>query len=618
MNIKFETRRAGLCDFKLAITPGKTVADGNQRIVSTIDGEILAEGSGRAREMVVAFPPRPILGAVRVDRLVEAAVNREIGLSIAFDVQRADKDMISAERLFGDSRKNRFTIRQSDNLWPTDIDGKDANLHQGRTILSPAEESQDRMAATRRTHDPRLLEGPIIRSLFLLAIPIMISNILQIAYQLIDAFWVGRLGAWAVASVSISMPIMFLMVSAGMGFAIAGTTLIAQYVGAGNRKMVDHVAAQTLLTVTGISTALGLIGFVCVPYIIDAMGTAPEVRDNAVAFLRVTFVALPFTFIYFMFQALMRGTGQVTVPLYIVAGTVVLNFCLDPIMIFGKLGVPHLGVMGAALATLISQGIAALVSLALLFSGRYGIKVTWSDFKPDMGFIKHAFRLGYPASIEQSARGLGATIMTFVITSFGTVTTASYGVGVNIINFVIIPAMGFSMATSTLVGQNIGAGNIPRAEQVARLAALITFVTLSIVGLICFFAAPHLVGFFVPSDAGVIREGAIFIRIVAWSFGFVGLQFALMGVLRASGSTFAAMVISLVSLWVVQFPLAVILSLHTSLHAHGIWWAFPIANVVTAIIAGIWFARGDWKKKRVMPHTPEEAEEEDVAERVQI
>ncbi len=470
----------------------------------------------------------------------------------------------------------------------------------------------------RRSFDPRLLQGPIITSLFLLAIPIMGSNLLQIAYQLIDAFWVGRLGASAVASVSISMPVMFLMVAAGLGFAVAGTTLIAQNVGAGNHAMVNHVAAQTILTVTALSTVLGIIGFIGSPYLLDLMGTAPEVRDNAIGFLRVAFIGLPFAFVYFMFQALMRGTGEVTIPLYIVAGTVFLNFCLDPVLIFGKFGLPHLGVMGAALATLLSQAVAAAVGLALLMSGRYGITLTWSSFKPDLAFVKHAFNLGYPAAIEQSARGLGMTIMTFLITSFGTITTASYGVGVNVINFVVIPAMGFSMATSTLVGQNIGAGNIARAEQVARLAALITFCTLSVVGLLCFVFAAPLVRFFVPEDADVIREGAIFIRTVAWSFGFVGLQFALMGVLRASGATFAAMIISLVSQWVVQFPLAFILSMRTGLHAHGLWWAFPIANVTTSIIAGIWFSRGDWKTRRLVPRTEEEAEEQAVADEVLI
>jgi putative MATE family efflux protein len=474
------------------------------------------------------------------------------------------------------------------------------------------------MPTPRRSFDPRLLEGPIVTSLFLLAFPIMGANLLQIAYQLIDAFWVGRLGAAAVAAVSISMPIVFLTISAGLGFAVAGTTLIAQYVGAGDRAMVDHVAAQTLLTIVSISAVLGLVGVIGSPYLVGLMGTAPAVRDNAVAFLRVSFVSMPFAFLYFMFQSLMRGIGQVTLPLYVVAGTVLINFALDPILIFGMFGAPALGVAGAAISTLISQAIAAVVGLSLLMSGRYGISMSWRSFKPDFAFIKRAFNLGYPASIEQSARGLGVTVMTFLITSFGTVTTASYGVGANVLNFVIIPAMGFSMATSTLVGQNIGAGNIARAEQVARLAALITFVGLSAVGLVCFVFAPQIVGAFVPNDADVIHEGAVFIRTVAWSFGFIGLQFALMGVLRASGATFVAMVISLVSQWVLQFPLAYILSEHTALHARGLWWAFPAANVATAVIAAIWFARGDWKTRRLVASNEQQADQQDVDEQVLI
>jgi putative MATE family efflux protein len=382
--------------------------------------------------------------------------------------------------------------------------------------VARAQKSCSLMPKSRHSFDPRLLEGSIVTSLFLLAFPIMGANLLQIAYQLIDAFWVGRLGAAAIAAVSISMPIMFLMISAGLGFAVAGTTLIAQYAGAGDRAMVDHVAAQTLLTIVALSVVLGGAGFAASPYLLGLMGTAPEVQDNAVAFLRVSFVSLPFAFVYFMFQSLMRGVGQVMLPLYTVAATVAINFVLDPVLIFGWFGVPALGVMGAAISTLIAQAIAALAGLLLLMSGRYGIALNWQSFRPDFAFVHRAFSLGYPASIEQSARGLGMTVMTFLITSFGTITTASYGVGTNVLNFVVVPAMGFSMATSTLVGQNIGANNIARAERVARLAALITFTALSGVGLLCFLFASHIVTLFVPEDADVIREGAVFIRTVAW------------------------------------------------------------------------------------------------------
>lgn len=441
------------------------------------------------------------------------------------------------------------------------------------------------------------------------------ANILQIAYQMVDAFWVGRLGAEAVASVSISMPIMFLMISAGMGFAIAGSTLIAQYVGARNAAMVNHVAAQTLLSVTGVSLTLGTVGFLIAPYVLELMEVAPGVYANALKFLRVQFCGLPLAFIYFMFQSQMRGVGQVRVPLYIVAGTVAINFILDPVLIFGA----GLGVMGAALATLFAQAVAAMIGMSLLFGGRFGVKLSWSSFRPDFSFIGRAFNLGYPASIEQSARGLGMTVMTFLITSFGTVTTASYGVGTNVLNFVVIPAMGFSMATSTLVGQNIGAGNIRRAERVAMLAATLTFSALTIVGSLAFAFANHIAAFFVPRDHRVIHEASVFIRTVSWSFGFIGLQFALMGVLRASGNMMTAMTISLVSQWCLQFPLAFVLSQHTHLRAHGLWWAFPAANICIALVSAIVFARGDWKRRRlVAPRDERELEEEEIAEQVVI
>jgi putative MATE family efflux protein len=474
------------------------------------------------------------------------------------------------------------------------------------------------MPAPRRAFDSRLLEGSIVKSLFLLALPIMGANILQVAYQLVDAFWVGRLGADAVAAVSITMPLMFVLIAAGMGFAIAGTTLIAQYTGAGDHDMVDHVAAQTLLTIVAVSVVLGTLGYALSPWLLRLMGVTATVYSNALSFIRVVFVALPLTFLYAMVQALMRGVGEVRVPLYIVAGTVVVNFFLDPVLIFGRYGFPALGVTGAAVATLIAQLLAASVAISLLFGGRYGIHVRWGDFKPDFAFVKRAFLLGYPASIEQSARGVGMLAMTFLITSFGTVVTASFGVGTNVLNVVIIPAMGFSMATSTLVGQNIGAGNVDRAEKVARLSATVTFLALSVLGALCHFLATPIVRFFVPEAPDVIAEGTRLIRFIAWSFGFVGLQFALLGVLRAAGEMLAAMATSLISIWVLQLPIAYLLSQHTALGADGLWWSMPFANVATAFIAGGLFLSGRWKTRRLATRTLVRAEQEDVEEQAQM
>jgi len=169
------------------------------------------------------------------------------------------------------------------------------------------------MATPRARRAPApLLEGPILPSLLRLAIPIVTANVLQSAYQLTDAFWVGRLGGAAVAAVSVSFPVMFLSIALGMGFGIAGSTLVAQYVGAGNHRMVNHVAAQTLLMVAITSVALGALGYVIAPGLLRWMGVGPDVYTGALQFMRVSFISLVTVFGFSMFQAVMRGVGEVT------------------------------------------------------------------------------------------------------------------------------------------------------------------------------------------------------------------------------------------------------------------------------------------------------------------
>ena len=444
-----------------------------------------------------------------------------------------------------------------------------------------------------------LLEGPVLGSLLKLAGPIILANMLQAAYQLVDAFWVGRLGGVAVAAVSISTPVVFLSMALGLGFAMAGSILIAQYYGAGNTKNVSHIAAQTLLLIVVISIVLGAVGWLLTPYFLDLMDVSPDVYSGALGFLRVAFIGLVFNFSFFVFQSIMRGIGQVMLPVYIVLATVILNFALDPLLIFGWGPIQGYGVMGAAIATLLTQFIACIIGFAVLFRGKHGVKISLPDFKPDLKHIKRAFSIGFPASIEQSMRALGIMLLTFLIAGFGTVTVAIYGAASNILQVVLILAIGFSMAISTLVGQNIGAGKIERAASVAMIGSRLSFLTLSVLGVIVWFAAADLVAFFVPDDPEIITGGAHFLRIMCLSWGFLGLQLSLTGVFRAAGSTMTAMVITLISQWVLQFPLAYILSSKTELHIDGVWWAFPASYIGTALITMAVFAKGDWKKKRL-------------------
>ncbi|SDF32786.1 putative efflux protein, MATE family [Methanolobus vulcani] len=461
-----------------------------------------------------------------------------------------------------------------------------------------------------------LTEGPIFKSLITLAVPIIFANILQSAYQLIDTFWVGRLGQEAVAAVSISFPVIFLLISFGGGLAIAGTILVSQYEGKGDKRNVNYVSAQTMLMLLVISVFLTIIGYYASPGLMRLMGAEPDVFLGAVSYLRISFLGLIFMFAYFVFQSLMRGVGDVKTPMYLVFVTVLLNLVFDPLFIFGYGPIPGYGVSGAALATVGTQGIAAVVGIYILFSGKYGIKLSLKDMKPDINLINRMIRLGFPASIEQSTRALGLTVLTLLVASFGTVIVAAYGIGSRILSFVIIPALGLSMATSTLVGQNIGAGKVNRAEEVAKVSGWIGFISLTLVGIIIYFLAEPLSAFFIPGETEAISSSALFIKIMALSFGFMGIQQVLTGAFRGAGDTLIAMILAIVSLWVLQFPLAYVLSQDTVLAEQGIWWAFPVTNIIGAFISIAYFMKGNWKDHRVTEDVriSEQIKEESIVE----
>jgi len=299
-----------------------------------------------------------------------------------------------------------------------------------------------------------------------------------------------------------------------------------------------------------------------------------------------------------------------------VLGTVILNFILDPLFIFGFGWLPAQGVMGAALATLATQGLAAVLGIVIFLRGQHGIQLQWRDFSPDPQYIRRAFFLGLPGSVELSTRGLGPMLMTFLVSGFGTVSLAAYGIGSNILQFIVIPAMGLSMAVSTLVSQNIGAGNVQRAARVTLLGTVWGFAILTAAGLIAYVFAPVMVGFFVSGDAAVIAEGSTFIRVMCLAWGAIGVQLCIVSAFRASGNMLVAMVIAIVSQFMFQFPLAYVLSKHTGLQAAGIWWSFPAANIAAALVSVCWFAQGGWKRTKLTEEDRQAAQvtEETVAE----
>lgn len=445
----------------------------------------------------------------------------------------------------------------------------------------------------------KLTEGSILQSLIRLALPIILANVLHTTYQLIDTFWLGRLSANAVAAVSISFPILFLVLSLGGGLTLGGSVIVAQFFGAENKKKVDYSSSQTVFVIFIISIILALVAYFLAEPMMILIGAESPILQDATDYFEVSSFGFIFLFMFFVFQSLMRGIGDVMLPMYVVLITVLLNLVLDPLFIFGYGPIPAYGVKGAAVASISTQAISAIIGMWILFTGKRGIKIRLSQMKFDWKWTKRLFRIGIPTSIDQSTRAAAMTVIILLVTSFGSEVVAAYGIGVRILSLIVIPALGFAMATTTLVGQNIGARQIKRAEKVGDLSAKIAMIGLTSIGLLLFFFAEPVTRFFVPNDPQVIKDGALFIKIMAPSFGILGVQQVLNGVFNGAGFTQASLLITVFNLWMVRFPLAFLLSQNTDLEEVGLWWAFPISNILGGLIAFVYFKMGYWKLRTI-------------------
>ena len=443
-----------------------------------------------------------------------------------------------------------------------------------------------------------LTEGSITKTLIFLAIPIMLSNIFHTIYDLTDTFWVGRLGSEAIAAVSVTSPIIFLLITIGGGIAMGGSIFIAQYKGKNEHSKIDFITGQSLFLMLIAGLLVSIIGYFLTDIFINAMNPEASVAVNAIKFLKVSFLGIPFTFIFMGFVSTMRSTGFVKVPLYIVTVSVFLNFFLDPLFIMGYGPIPAYGVAGAAIATVITEAILAIIGTYFLIRGTFESKLLIKHLKPKLESIKKILYLGFPSSLDQGSRALSMTIITFLVVSFGTIATASYGIGIKIIHFVLTPAFGFAIATTTMVGQNLGAKKKGRAKQTSNASIKIGFSFMAIMGLILFAFAPKIAGIFIPNDYILIGESVQFLRIISLTFGFIGIMMGINGTLRASGNTKTAMYITFATTLILLIC-AFGLSKFTSLGYLGIWLAFPISNLSGALIGLTVINKDKWVETKI-------------------
>ncbi len=444
-----------------------------------------------------------------------------------------------------------------------------------------------------------LLEGPIVRSIFAIAIPIILVNSLQTVYQLIDTFWVGRIGMEAVAAVSLSLPIIFFLQSIAMGLTMAGSILVAQFNGRGDRRGVALATGQTLSFVVLISFVIATLGYFSTEWSLGFLTEDPAVLFPAADYLRISYLAMPALFIFMIFQSTLRGIGELRIPFLVVLTTVILNFFLDPLFLFGWKFIPPLGVAGVAWTTFATEMLSAVIGLALLFSRKFNFRLRLADFKIQKKWFTKIFFLGFPSSLEMSSRSLGMVLLTLVASTFGTLAVAAFGIGTRILMFVIIPALGFAMASTTLVGNNLGARQHSRANKIVKSGMKIAFGSLTILGVFVFIFATKIAALLVPGEPELIASSALFIRVIAPTFGLIGIQMVVLGTIKAAGQTTTSMLLAMSHVFA-TFVLAYFFSTNCDFAEFGIWLAYPLANIVALIFALYFYFKKDWLRKEMV------------------
>jgi putative MATE family efflux protein len=482
--------------------------------------------------------------------------------------------------------------------------------------------------------DRDLTEGSLLKPLVALSAPIVLTQLLQVVYNLVDTFWVGRLGQDAVTALSFAWPPVFVLIALGGGLTLAGSVLVAQNKGAEHFDRVNEVAGQTLAFVTLFSLALGAAGWLLAPTFTDLIGATPgsQVFTYTVEYMRVIFVGVWFMFGFFVFQSLLRGWGDTRTPMYLMAISVSVNVVLDPILIFGFVdnplfemtglvgvqeslsaatGFTGYGVEGAAIATIISRALATVPGVALLFTGHLGLSLSPSDLWLERETVRKILRVGYPASIEQSSGALSYTAMTAIVALVSPTAVAAFGICARLTSFVFLPAVGLGMGTETAVGQNLGAKRTDRAKRVVSLALGMLVSTYVLVSAAAIWWAEPIVGAFIdgPQADAVVEMGKSFMFIVAPTFAFMGSFHVVKGCLNGAGNTRAVMILSVTSVWGLQVLPGYLFVGVADMGTTGAWLALALMHVGSALLMGAWFLRGTWADNVV-----EESEEEEVTE----
>ncbi|MES2593630.1 MAG: MATE family efflux transporter [Bacteroidota bacterium] len=433
-------------------------------------------------------------------------------------------------------------------------------------------------------------QGSIRKAVFLLAIPMILELSLESVFALVDMFFVGKLGQNAIATVGLTESVITIVYSIAIGLSTAATAVVARRIGEKNPEAAAHAGAQSLIIAMGATIVLSIAGMIFAADILSFMGASDEVVADGAVFTRIMLGGSIAIILLFLINGIFRGAGNAAMAMKSLWIASLINIILCPIFIH------YFGLKGAAIATVIGRSSGVLYQCYHLFKGSGILKFHIWHFKFDSNIIKSIVTIAWPATLQFIiASGSWIVLAKIVAETGGTEASAGYQIAIRNVVFFILPAWGLSNAAATLVGQNLGAKQIERAEQSVLLTAKYNAVFMSFVTLVFLFFADSIIRFF-TNDEAVAAYGSRALQIIGTGYVFYGIAMVMTQALNGAGDTKTPTIINFVCFWLFQIPLAYLLSMGLDLKATGAFISIPVAETLIALIAWYYFKKGKWKK----------------------
>jgi putative MATE family efflux protein len=441
-------------------------------------------------------------------------------------------------------------------------------------------------------------QGSILGNLWSLSWPMLISSIINTLGPTIDMIWVGKLGSAAIAAVGVSGLAIQVVNSLVFGLFTGTMAMIARFIGAKDEQSANRVAQQAYVVAGTFSLIMAIIGIFLAEDILTWLGVEPNVIAEGASYMRIQLVGIVTMSVLQVSQNIMQASGDTRTPLKISLSYRALQIFLCPALVFGWWFFPHLEVRGAAFSNVIAQGLGGAFALWYLLSGRGRIKLTFKGFHIDRNLLWRTVRIGIPSSVTSMERNFAALILVWFISPFGTLAVAAHSLSQRIDQFVQMVGSGLGNPAGVLAGQNMGAGHPERAEKTGWIASFLTSGVATFLCIIIWFWIDKILLIF-TSDPALIQITSTFLKIQIVSYLVWGVVITLTQVLNGMGDTLIPMITNMVTVWLVQMPLAYFLPKFGGLDAYGVRWAIVAGIMGRAVIYPLYFKSGRWKHRRV-------------------